>query len=66
MPMVPRLFAAILVALTAPARAADAVDMAAAHREGKVVWYTSLPLALSQKLAGLFEQQSGCPRQARA
>ena len=63
-----RLFraAAVLVALAcpalmlaAPARAADAVDLAAAKREGKVVWYTSLPIALSQKLAGLFEQKSG-------
>jgi hypothetical protein len=61
MPTVLRLLAAILIALVlaAPARAADAVDLAAANREGKVVWYTSLPIALSQKLAGLFEQQSG-------
>jgi iron(III) transport system substrate-binding protein len=44
--------------LAAPARAADAVDMDAAKREGKVVWYTSLPIALSQKLAALFEQES--------
>src|SRR5215470_4201630 len=53
--------AIVLAALTlaAPVRAADAVDMAAAKREGRVVWYTSLPIALSQKLAGLFEQQSG-------
>ena len=48
-----------VLALVAPAHAADAVDMAAAKREGKVVWYTSLPIALSQKLAGLFEQESG-------
>ena len=45
--------------LATSARAADAVDLAAAKREGKVVWYTSLPIALSQKLAGLFEQDSG-------
>ena len=50
-------FPALLVA--APARATDAVDFDAAKREGKVVWYTSLPIALSQKLAGLFEQRSG-------
>jgi iron(III) transport system substrate-binding protein len=49
--------AAALV-LAAPARA-DTVDLEAAKREGKVVWYTSLPIALSQKLAGLFEQKSG-------
>ena len=58
-----RLFraAAVVVAalmLGAPARA-DAVDLDAARREGKVVWYTSLPIALSQKLAGLFEERSG-------
>jgi len=58
-----RLFraAAVVVAalmLGAPARA-DAVDLDAARREGKVVWYTSLPIALSQKLAGLFEQKTG-------
>ena len=45
--------------LAVPVRAADTVDMDAAHREGKVVWYTSLPIALAQKLSGLFEQQSG-------
>jgi len=49
---------AVLV-LAVPARADDAVDMDAAKREGKVVWYTSLPIALSQKLAGLFEQKAG-------
>jgi iron(III) transport system substrate-binding protein len=61
-----RLFrAAVLAALISPALMlaapahADAVDLAAAKREGKVVWYTSLPIALSQKLAGLFEQRSG-------
>jgi iron(III) transport system substrate-binding protein len=61
-----RLFrAAVLAALilaapilAAPVRA-DAIDLDAARREGKVVWYTSLPIALSQKLAGLFEQKSG-------
>ena len=62
-----RLFrvAAILAALVGPALMlappahADGVDLEAAKREGKVVWYTSLPIPLSQKLAGLFEQRSG-------
>src|SRR5262249_48753089 len=45
--------------LAGPGRAADAIDLDAAKREGKVGWYTSLPIALSQKLAGLFEQKSG-------
>jgi len=61
-----RLFraAAVLAALIFPTLAAvpahaDTVDLEAAKREGKVVWYTSLPIALSQKLAALFEQRSG-------
>jgi iron(III) transport system substrate-binding protein len=41
------------------ARAADAVDREAARREGKVVWYTSAPIELAQKLAKLFEDDSG-------
>jgi len=45
--------------LATPACATDGVDHDAAKREGKVVWYTSLPIALSQRLAGLFEQRSG-------
>ncbi len=49
----------VAILLAAPARASDAVDLEVAKREGKVVWYTSLPIALSQKLAGLFEQRSG-------
>lgn len=38
---------------------ADPVDMAAAKAEGKVVWYTSTPVATAQKLAKLFEDQTG-------
>lgn len=40
-------------------RAADAVDMAAAKKEGKVVWYTSTPIKTAQKIANLFETDSG-------
>lgn len=49
---------AALLPLSA-ARAQDAVDMAAAKREGKVVWYTSTPIAQAQKIAGLFEKETG-------
>lgn len=42
-----------------PSRAQDAVDMAAAKKEGKVVWYTSTPIAQAQKIAGLFETATG-------
>ncbi len=40
-------------------QAADAVDLAAAKSEGKVVWYTSAPLVQAQKLASLFESETG-------
>ncbi|MGE5538521.1 MAG: extracellular solute-binding protein [Gemmatimonas sp.] len=43
----------------ASAHAQDAVDMAAAKKEGKVVWYTSTPIATAQKVAKLFESESG-------
>jgi iron(III) transport system substrate-binding protein len=60
----PRLFLRLLpclavVALAAPAAAQDAVDMAAAKREGKVSWYTSTPVEAAQKIAKLFEDESG-------
>lgn len=37
----------------------DPVDMAAAKREGKLSWYTSTPVEVAQKIAKLFEQESG-------
>ena len=42
-----------------PAIAADTVDMAAAKREGKIVWSTSVPIETAQKIANLFEQKNG-------
>jgi iron(III) transport system substrate-binding protein len=49
--------------LAAPAVAArftpDRVDMAAAKREGTVSWYTSTPIEAAQKIANLFEKQTG-------
>ncbi|HTH96731.1 MAG TPA: hypothetical protein VL574_04895, partial [Stellaceae bacterium] len=36
------------------ARAQDAVDMAAAKKEGTVVWYTSTPINQANKLVQLF------------
>lgn len=38
---------------------AEAIDLAAAQREGKVVWYTSAPIEQAQKLAKLFESETG-------
>jgi len=51
--------AAALVTLAGPASAADAVDVAKAKAEGKVVWYTSTPLIQGQKIVGLFEKEYG-------
>lgn len=41
-----------------PAGASE-VDLAAARKEGKVVWYTSTPIEQGQKIAKLFEDATG-------
>jgi iron(III) transport system substrate-binding protein len=46
------------LALAHPAEASD-VDLAAAKKEGKVVWYTSTPIEQGQKIAKLFEDATG-------
>jgi iron(III) transport system substrate-binding protein len=53
--------AALLLALTfgSPARAQDAADVDAAKKEGKLVWYTSTPIAQAQKIAAAFETETG-------
>src|SRR5438034_10639931 len=43
----------------APALAADAVDMAAARKEGKLTWYTSVPVETAQKISNLFQEKTG-------
>ncbi|MEA2906788.1 MAG: iron(III) transport system substrate-binding protein [Alphaproteobacteria bacterium] len=43
---------------TAPALA-QPVDMAAAKKEGRVVWYCSVPIETAQKVATMFEQKTG-------
>jgi iron(III) transport system substrate-binding protein len=57
------LAALAVVSLSAPALAqsfvADKVDLEAAKREGKVVWYTSTPVEAAQKIANLFEAKTG-------
>ena len=50
---------AALVAVAASAHAQDAVDEAAAKKEGRLVWYTSTPVAQGQKIAGAFEKETG-------
>src|SRR5215207_10119678 len=56
-----RMMAALLALTAGPALAADPVDVAAAKREGKVVWYTSTPIETGQKLADMFTKQTGIP-----
>ncbi|MBC7799488.1 MAG: extracellular solute-binding protein, partial [Gemmatimonadaceae bacterium] len=54
-----RVLLALPLAFASPAQAADTVDIAAAKREGKVVWYTSTPVEQGQKIANLFEAEYG-------
>jgi iron(III) transport system substrate-binding protein len=49
----------LLLACGAGPAIAQPVDMAAAKREGKVVWYCSVPVETAQKVANMFEQQTG-------
>src|SRR5262245_54134314 len=46
------------VLASVPSQASD-VDVAAAKKEGKVVWYTSTPIEQAQKIATLFEGATG-------
>jgi iron(III) transport system substrate-binding protein len=45
--------------ITSGAALAQGVDVAAAKKEGKVVWYTSTPVELAQQIAGDFEKETG-------
>ena len=56
--------AALLVLLGAVGASAqpftpDPVDMAAAKKEGAVTWYTSTPVETAQKIATLFQKETG-------
>lgn len=50
---------ALALAIGASMGRAAGVDPAAAKKEGKVVWYTSTPIAMAQKIAKLFEEETG-------
>src|SRR5438105_11702864 len=52
-------FAALFLAASIAPAFAQAVDLDAAKREGKMVWYTSVPIETAQKIANLFEQKTG-------
>jgi iron(III) transport system substrate-binding protein len=47
------------IGLGLTASEASDVDVAAAKKEGKVVWYTSTPIETAQKIARLFEGKTG-------
>jgi iron(III) transport system substrate-binding protein len=51
--------AAAVSTLTGAAWAQDAVDVAKAKAEGKLVWYTSTPIETGQKIVGMFEKEYG-------
>ena len=53
------LVALAAVAFAGTASAQDAVDVAKAKAEGKVVWYTSTPIEQGQKIVSLFEKAHG-------
>ena len=54
---------ALLGALTVAAQprpfTPDPVDLAAARKEGSVTWYTSTPIGTAQKIANLFQTETG-------
>ena len=56
-------FALLVLATGASAQSSgftpDAVDLAAAKREGTVSWYTSTPIVAAQKVANLFQAETG-------
>src|SRR5712671_2237103 len=53
------LIAGATLLLAAGSAMAQPVDMAAAKREGKVVWYCSVPIETAQKVANMFEKETG-------
>jgi len=53
-----RLLACATLLVCGPALA-QPVDMAAAKKEGKVVWYCSVPVETAQKVATMFERKTG-------
>jgi iron(III) transport system substrate-binding protein len=56
-----KLVVATLAALwwCGPVLAADAVDVEAAKKEGKVIWYTSTPIEDAQRIVDLFQKETG-------
>jgi iron(III) transport system substrate-binding protein len=48
-----------VVAARAQSFTPDSVDMAAAKKEGAVTWYTSTPVNTAQKIANMFQAETG-------
>jgi iron(III) transport system substrate-binding protein len=59
MPAPKWLLCAAALAIATPAHSQDAVDMAKAKAEGKLVWYTSTPVATAQKVSDMFKRKTG-------
>src|SRR4029453_2478297 len=53
------LVALLLLVPAAPASAQTPVDMAAARKEAAVTWYTSTPVETAQKIANMFQAETG-------
>jgi iron(III) transport system substrate-binding protein len=47
------------IAAAQPGFTPDPVDLAAAQKEGSVTWYTSTPVSTAQKIARMFQEQTG-------
>jgi iron(III) transport system substrate-binding protein len=50
---------ALVIAADVAAFTPDPVDLAAAKKEGGVTWYTSTPVAQAQKIAAMFQAETG-------
>ena len=53
------LTATLFALASLPVHAQDAVDVAKAKAEGKVIWYTSTPIEQGQKIADAFQKETG-------
>src|SRR5258705_11242275 len=51
--------AVVIGAASAGVQAQEAVDVAKAKAEGKVVWYPSTPIEQGQKIADAFQKETG-------
>lgn len=57
--MIGALAVSFALAFGTGAKAQDKADVEAAKKEGKVVWYTSTPVEIGQRIAKMFEAQYG-------